>query len=114
MSPSDPSVHAPVQIVLCTAPDMEVARRLGRLLVEERLAACVNLVPEVRSIYRWQGEVCEEGEILMVVKTVQDQVAKLTEVLVEAHPYDLPEVVALNVRGGSADYMKWIVEEVAP
>jgi periplasmic divalent cation tolerance protein len=93
---------------------MEVARRLGRLLVDERLAACVNLVPEMRSIYRWQGEVREEGEIMMVIKTVQDHVAKLTEVLLQAHPYDLPEVIALNVRGGSEDYMQWIVEEVAP
>jgi periplasmic divalent cation tolerance protein len=114
MNPSDPSVQAPVQIVLSTAPDIDVARRLGRLLVEGQHAACVNLVPEVRSIYRWKGEICEEGEILMVIKTVQDQVERLTEVLVEAHPYDLPEVIAVNVRGGSEDYMKWILEEVTP
>ncbi|MBW2712120.1 MAG: divalent-cation tolerance protein CutA [Deltaproteobacteria bacterium] len=113
MSPSDPSVQSPVQIMLCTAPDMDVARALARRVVEERLAACVNLVPELRSIYHWEGEIREEGEVLMVIKTVQDKVEFLTRTLVEAHPYEVPEVVAFNVRGGSEDYLDWIMKEVA-
>jgi periplasmic divalent cation tolerance protein len=113
MSPSDPSVQAPIQVIFCTAPDLEVARSLSRAVVETRLAACVNLIPQVASIYRWEGEVREEGEVLMVIKTAQDKVAQLSDFLVAEHPNEVPEVIAFNVRGGSEDYMKWVVEEVS-
>jgi periplasmic divalent cation tolerance protein len=96
-----------LRVVLCTAPDGGVAERLARTLVEERLAACVNLVPGVRSVYRWEGAVQEDGEVLMVVKTVAARLATLEERLAALHPYDVPEFVALNPEHVSAGYLRW-------
>jgi len=105
---------APVRVVLVTAPDAEVAARLARALVEERLAACVNLVPGVRSIYRWAGAVQEEQEILLVIKTREDRVAALSRRVHELHPYEVPELIAMGVFGGSERYLAWLREEAAP
>ncbi len=104
----------PLQVVLITAPDPETGRRLARALVEERLAACVNLVPGLRSIYRWEGAVEEEEESLLVVKTRADRLAMLTERVQALHPYDVPEVLALAVGGGSPAYLDWVRGEAAP
>lgn len=100
-----------VQVVLVTAPDAETGAALGRALVAERLVACVNLVPGVRSIYRWEGRVEEDGEVLLVIKTRADRLAALRERVVALHPYDVPEVVALPVVGGSPAYLDWVREE---
>ena len=113
MSPSE-AVAAPVQVVLVTAPDAEVGTRLARAVVEERLAACVNLVPGVRSIYRWAGAVQEDAEVLLVIKTREDRVAALSRRVHELHPYELPELIAVGVLGGSERYLDWLRGEAAP
>ncbi|HME72470.1 MAG TPA: divalent-cation tolerance protein CutA [Myxococcota bacterium] len=113
MSPSE-AVAAPVQVVLVTAPDAEVGARLARVVVEERLAACVNLVPGVRSIYRWAGAVQEDDEVLLVIKTREDRVAALSRRVHELHPYELPELIAVGVLGGSERYLEWLRGEAAP
>jgi len=110
MSPSE----SEVQVAFVTAPDTEVGARIARTLVEERLAACVNLVPGVRSIYRWEGAVEEAAEVLLVVKTRADRGRALADRVRELHPYDVPEVLTLPVAGGSADYLAWVQAEVAP
>ena len=97
-----------------TAPDAEVGTRIARALVEERLAACVNLVPGVRSLYRWEGAVQEDAEVLLMVKTREERVDALAARVRELHPYDLPEVLALPASGGSADYLAWVVAEASP
>jgi periplasmic divalent cation tolerance protein len=97
-----------VRIVLITAPDRAVAAGLGRALVEERLAACANLVPQVTSIYRWEDAVQEDSEVLMVVKTSAGRVAALTERVLALHPYEVPEVLVLPVESGSAAYLDWV------
>ena len=97
-----------VRIVLITAPDREVAAGLGRALVEERLAACANLVPQITSIYRWEGAVQEDSEVLMVVKTSAGRVAALTERVLALHPYEVPEVLVLPVESGAATYLDWV------
>jgi len=97
-----------VRIVLITAPDLAVAAGLGRALVEERLAACANLVPQVTSIYRWEGAVQEDSEVLMVVKTSAGRVAALTERVLALHPYEVPEVLVLPVESGAAAYLDWV------
>jgi periplasmic divalent cation tolerance protein len=97
-----------VRIVLITAPDREVAAGLGRALVEERLAACANLVPQITSIYRWEGAVQEDSEVLMVVKTSAGRVAALTERVLALHPYEVPEVLVLPVESGTAAYLDWV------
>jgi len=84
-----------VVVVLMTFPDRERALALGRTLVEERLAACVNVLPEVRSIYRWEGEVCDEPEVLCLLKTTAARVEALRARAVALHPYQVPEVIAL-------------------
>jgi periplasmic divalent cation tolerance protein len=100
-----------VRICLITAPDAETAQRIARTLVEERLAACVNVVPGVRSIYRWEGALHEDAELLLVAKTTRDRLAALAERLAVIHPYALPELVALTPSGGSERYLAWVREE---
>jgi periplasmic divalent cation tolerance protein len=100
-----------VMAVLLTAPDDETARRIARALVEERLAACVNVLPGLRSIYRWQGQVEEADEVLLVAKTRAARVAALAARVRALHPYALPEVVALPVDDGSRAYLRWVVAE---
>jgi len=102
---------ADVQVVLVTAPDLETARGLARALVEERLAACVNLLPGLRSIYRWQGAIEEEEEILLVLKTRKGIAPQLEARVAELHPYDVPEVLCLGVSSGHAPYLDWVVQE---
>ena len=108
---SDGPESPDVRVVLCTAPDTACAERLARALVEERLAACVNVVPGVRSFYRWEGAVQEDGELLLVAKTRADRGAALAARLKELHPYDLPEVLELPAVGGSEPYLDWVRTE---
>ena len=100
-----------VRVVFCTAPDGEVAERLARALLEARLAACVNLLSPVRSLYRWQGAVKDDSEVLLVIKTHRDRCAELSARIEELHPYELPEVVALPAVGGSTAYLEWVLGE---
>jgi periplasmic divalent cation tolerance protein len=94
--------------VFSTFPNAEVASSVARTLVDERLCACVNLVPAIRSIYRWQGAICDEVEVLALIKTTEDRLAALEARLVELHPYDVPELIALPVAGGHAPYLAWV------
>jgi periplasmic divalent cation tolerance protein len=110
MSPSDSGLR----VVLVTAPDVETAAELGRTLVAERLAACVNVVPGLRSIFRWEGSVQEEAEVLLVVKTQAARCQALAARLQDLHPYDLPEILELLVTGGSAAYLEWVRTESSP
>ncbi len=114
MNPSEAAVSVACQVLLVTAPDAEVGARLARTLVEEHLAACVNLIPGIRSIYRWEGKVQEDGEVLLVIKTRQDRVAALSRRVHELHPYELPELIAVGVVGGSERYLEWLRGEAAP
>ena len=101
-------------LVLCTVPDEEVAERLAKGLVGARLAACVNVVPAIRSFYRWEGEVRDDAELLLVIKTHPDRYAALEAWLLDAHPYDVPEVIALPIEQGWARYLGWITAETRP
>lgn len=98
-------------VVLCSVPNEELGRTIARTLVDERLAACVNLVGKVLSLYRWQGEVCEEVESLLVVKTRRELFGALAARLGELHPYTVPEVIALPLVAGAAPYLAWLGEE---
>lgn len=102
-----------VLVVLVTAPGAEEAARLARTLVEERLAACGNVVPGLRSIYRWEGEVRDEGEALLLLKTTRARFAALRERVLALHPYEVPEVLALPVEAGGERYLAWVGAETA-
>lgn len=95
-------------VVLITAPGADKAAEIGRALVEERLAACANIVPGVRSIYRWEGKLQDDAEVLMLVKTRAALFEKLRERVVALHPYSVPEVLALPVAAGAQPYLDWI------
>ena len=101
------------RIAFVTAPDLEVGRRLARRLVEERLAACVNLLPGLVSIYRWQGAVEEDSEVLLVVKTRASKLAAVEALLEREHPYDCPECVALEPARVEARYLAWLLAETS-
>lgn len=108
------SVAGVSQVVcLITAPPDE-ALAIAGALVERELVACVNIVPVVQSVYRWQGDVEHDDEALLVIKSTRAAIVAIDEALRELHPYDTFELVALDIAGGSADYLAWITESVAP
>jgi periplasmic divalent cation tolerance protein len=106
--------HRELCVVLATVPDAEVGRRLARTLLDEGLIACANVVPAVVSLYRWEGEVQEEGETLLLLKSRMELVPRLLERIPELHPYELPEVLALPVAGGLPAYCRWVLDETEP
>jgi len=101
-------------VVLSTAGSADEAERIATALVDERLAACVNLVPSVTSIYRWQGAVERATEVLMVMKTRRAFVKRLVARLRELHSYEVPEAIVLPIEGGSRPYLDWVLGETAP
>lgn len=103
-----------VRIVFCTCPDAGTAERIARALVEERLAACVNILPGVASVYRWQGAVERADEVLLLAKTAADRVPALSARIAALHPYELPEVLAVEAGAGLPDYLQWVAAESAP
>jgi periplasmic divalent cation tolerance protein len=99
-------------LVLTTVTRAEDAEKIAEALVEKRLAACVNVLPGVRSIYRWKGAVERDEERLLVVKTRADRFDALREAILAAHPYEMPEVVAVPIEAGSPAYLRWLDESV--
>lgn len=110
MSEAPSDAETPVRVVLCTVPDREHALRISRALVEEGLVACVNLLPQVTSVYRWEGALQEDVELLLVMKTQRARVEAVTARVLALHPYDVPEVLVLPAVGGSAAYLGWVRE----
>jgi periplasmic divalent cation tolerance protein len=101
-------------VVLVTAPSADKAAELARALVEEQLAACGNVLPGLRSIYRWEGKVHDEPEALLMLKTRASLFEALRERVVALHPYQVPEVLRLDVAGGHLPYLEWIGASVRP
>ena len=101
------------RIVLVTAPDWKVARRLARAALAARLIACANLVPKIESHYRWQGKLERSAEVLMLMKTTRPRLAALEKLIVAQHPYDTPEFVALPLMGGTKRYLDWLDQSCA-
>ena len=97
-----------VQIVLCSFPDLAKARHIGTLLIEKQLVACVNLVPSVESIFRWEGKTSSEQEVLADFKTTSQRLYELEKELGALHPYEVPEFLVLPVEAGSRDYLSWV------
>mmetsp|Transcript_4900 Transcript_4900/g.7318 ORF Transcript_4900/g.7318 Transcript_4900/m.7318 type:complete len:115 (+) Transcript_4900:863-1207(+) len=99
----------PTGLVVCwiTAPKMAVAESLAKSLVSKRLVACVNIVPQVRSVYSWEGKVNIEDEVLMMAKTKQSCVPQISELLKAEHPYDVPELISTSIEDGLPSYLEW-------
>ena len=101
----------PVFLILSTCPDADTAQRLARILVEERLAACVSLLPGAVSTYRWQGRVEQTTEVQLLAKTSGDRREALMARLAELHPYELPEILAVETAAGLPAYLDWVTAE---
>lgn len=100
-------------LVLTTVPEEKTGQEIGRILVEERLAACVTISSAARSVYRWEGKICNEPETVLVIKTRAALFDRLEARIKAIHPYKVPEVIALAIEKGSADYLGWLDEETA-
>ncbi len=98
-------------VVFCTCPDRDTANTLARAVVGEKLAACINIVPGLASVFRWAGVVQEENEVLLVAKLAARGYERLQRRLLELHPYDVPEIIALELATGSHDYLNWLDEQ---
>ena len=96
------------QLILCTCPDNQVAEQLATSLVEQRLAACINIVPGLTSIYRWQGKLEKGTEVLLLIKTTRECYTAVETAIRQQHPYELPEIIAVTLDEGSPDYLRWI------
>lgn len=99
--------------ILCTCPDEATAAQLGKGLLEQGLAACVNILPAVRSLYHWNGELQDDAEVLMIIKTTGTRYDPLEAWLTRHHPYDVPEVLALSAQEVSGPYLGWLREAVS-
>ena len=104
-SPSSPAIA-----ILCTAPDATSAERIAEVLVAERLAACVNLVPGLTSIYRWEGKVQREAEVLLLIKAPRARFEAIAARVKALHPYTVPELIALPIDASTPDYLTWLTE----
>lgn len=102
------------RLCLTTAPDPETAERLAKGLIEQGLAACVNILAPCRSIYRWQGALQDDTEIPLLIKTSAAAYPKLEAWLRAEHPYELPEIVALDIADGLPEYLRWLAESTQP
>ncbi len=104
----DPISPAELVLILVTVPNDAVADRIAHALVVEQLAACVNVVPGVRSIYKWEGEICNEGELQCLVKTRRSLFPAVRDRVRALHPYQIPEIIALPLVEGHSDYLDWV------
>lgn len=98
-------------LILTNTPDEATAHAIARMLIENRLAACVNLLPGVRSVYRWHGAVEEATEVTMFIKSTQARCAEVEAAIKAAHPYEVPEIIALPLDGVLPEYLEWLVSE---
>jgi len=101
-------------LVFTNTPDLPCATNLARTLVERRLAACVNILPGIQSVYRWQGEIESADEIPLLIKTTTERYPALEAAIRETHPYAVPEIIALPITKGLPAYLRWVIESTEP
>ena len=107
---NQPPEVTPVRVIMATFPNSESARQIGTILVEKQLVACINIIPEIESIYRWEGKVNQDREVLGIMKTTEEKLCDLKEIFNREHPYDVPELLVFNPVDGLEDYLKWVME----
>lgn len=100
------------RVVLVTCPTVQEAENISRILVNGKLAACVNIIPNIRSVYFWQEKVEESEEVMLIIKTVEDNLPKLEEVIKNYHSYTVPEIISWPIKSGNIEYLKWMTEVI--
>ncbi len=100
-------------LVLCPCPSNTVAGQIITALIEQNLVACVNRIGGVKSWYRWKGQIQQDEEVLLLIKTTRDLLGDVEAMIGKLHPYELPEVIAVSIAAGSADYLRWLAESTA-
>ena len=101
-----------LQIALCTVPDEKTAGQIADALVSEKLAACINIIPSIMSVYRWNDAIEHDQELLLLIKTSASVWPLLEARILELHPYELPEIIAVPIQTGQTDYIKWITNNL--
>ncbi|HTY23304.1 MAG TPA: divalent-cation tolerance protein CutA [Desulfomonilaceae bacterium] len=101
-------------LCLVTIDDLAKAAEIAEVLVEKGLAACVNIVPEIQSIYRWKGKICNDTERLMIIKTRKSLFEELEKTVKNMHPYEVPEIISVEIDRGLSEYLRWIDDSTEP
>lgn len=112
MTENAPANPSRLLVVLTSLPDIEAAKSLARVLIEHKLAACVQITVGVQSIYRWEGKICEEQEVLLTAKSTEAKWLEISTFIKTAHPYDLPEILAFSPEQYEKQYGEWVESEV--
>ncbi len=102
------TMQSTYQIILCTCPDKESAENIARQLINDKIAACINILPGITSIYTWQGNIETDQEHLLLIKTRKDRFQTVEKSIQTCHPYEIPEIIAIPVENGLAEYLQWI------
>ena len=105
--------HSEILLVMTTISDIDTGKSLARQIVSEELAACCNIVTAITSVYSWQGELSEDQECLLVLKTASNRFDQLSEFIKAKHPYETPEIIALPITSGSQEYLSWVIKETS-
>lgn len=100
-----------IVVIYCTVPNKKIAKDITRVLMKHKLAACVSMIDNVKSVFSWDGEICEEKEIMLMIKTRRANYGKVKLVIEDLHSYSVPEIIALPIVDCSEDYLKWLVKE---
>ena len=100
-----------ILVINCTVPNKTLAKEITKVIMKHKLAACVSMIENVRSTFSWEGEICEEKEVLMLIKTRRENYGKIKLVIEDMHTYNVPEIIALPIVDCSEDYLKWLVKE---
>lgn len=100
-----------MRVVLCTTPQ-EKSEEIAEILLKEKLCACINIIPGIKSMYWWEDKIQTDQEDILIIKTKEELIDPLTQKIKEIHPYDIPEVIALKVKGGNKDYIQWVLNSI--
>ena len=100
-----------IVVIYCTVPSKKMAKSITKVIMKHKLAACVSMIDRVKSVFSWDGEICEENEVLMMIKTRRTHYGKVKLVIEDLHSYSVPEIIALPIVDCSEDYLKWLVKE---
>lgn len=97
-------------IIYCTCPDIVTADRISRRIIRQHMAACVNQIPGTTSIYEWDGKIRQDNEVLLIIKSTEERFEAIQQLVIEEHPYELPELVAVPITQGLPDYLEWMTQ----